>query len=87
MLRHRILGRISIFCLVIRCGKGGGGPEKVNQGISRKGFFCIVKRERFWNLSRGMPLPFPGKNFTGNRNDRNTVLEAGKSPNSKKKFL
>lgn len=39
------------------------GSEKINQEISQKGFFCIVKRERFWNVSRGMPLPFPGFYF------------------------
>lgn len=56
-------GRIFIFCPFIRCGKGGGGPERVNQEISQKGFFCIVKREKFWNVSLGMPLPFPGFYF------------------------
>lgn len=108
---RKFWGRIFIFCPFIRCRKGGGGPERVNQEISQKGFFCIVKREKFWNVSRWMPLPFPGfyfyrkkyrkmfhvkqrrkvltvskncrfgfpgKNFTGNRNNRNTVLEAGK---------
>lgn len=46
MLRKKILGRIFIFCMVIRCGKGGGCPERVNQEISKKGFSQIVKKRK-----------------------------------------
>lgn len=46
MLRKKILGRIFIFCLVIRSGKRGGGPERDNQEISKKGFSQIVKKRK-----------------------------------------